>query len=186
MESIFCKQQAVRRAFEPDDECGDRVGQSFGKQEGVTFLIDLANLIGAVPREMVDLIPRMIPSINEVVARMGARAIFVFDRECLCRLRDNLSDKVVYAKLSTQLRGENVVLTPGPADSTLFQLAEKMQSAVVVSNDRYQFCSRQFPTVGAGRIARFSVVRIPDVGLMFTVTGVREGIFLPFCEERAA
>lgn len=183
MESIFFKQQADRRAFEP--EHGERADQGFENREGMIFLIDLANLIGEIPKEMVDLIPRLIPSMNEVVERMGARVIFVFDRECLCRLCDSLPDKA-YAKLSTQLRGENVVLTPGSVDSTLFKLAEKMQTAVIVSNDRYQFCLRQFPLVGAGRILRFSVARIADVGLVLTVVGVREGIFLPFREERAA
>lgn len=183
MECIFFEQ--INHRFFESDGYAEETERGFENQTRIIFAIDFANLIGAIPREAEELIPRLIPSIDEAMERMGARAIFVLDRGCLHRLCGGLSDKA-YAKLSTQLRGENVVLTSGQAETTLLQLVEKMKTAIIVSNDRYLFYSRQFPMVGAGRIARFSVVRIQDVGLMFTIAGVREGIFLPFREERAA
>ena len=144
--------------------------------QGTTFLIDGANLIGALGPEDA---ASSLATVRDELERRGYRAVVFLENRCLAWCLANQADDTHKEALREFVRSVGVSLVEDEADCSMLQCARSIESSVCLTNDSLADYRDVFgDLVGTSRIRRFSAVKLADKTLI-SVTGLEAAVEIP-------
>lgn len=148
--------------------------------QGTTFLVDGANLVGAIGPENV---AHAFAVIRGDLEKRGYKAVIFLEHRCYVWCLSNQSSEERKEALRSLVRSGGVSLVEDEADCTILQCARSIPSSVCLTNDSFADYREVFgDLVGTSRVRRFSTVKLADKTLI-SVTGLGMAIEIPVLKD---
>ena len=150
--------------------------------QGTTFLVDGANLVGAIGPENV---AHAFVVIRGELEKRGYNAVIFLEHRCYVWCLANQSGEEGKEALRSFVRSDGVSLVEDEADCTILQCARSIPSSVCLTNDGFADYREVFgDLVGTNRVRRFSTVKLADKTLI-SVAGLETAIEIPVMKVEA-
>ena len=142
---------------------------------GTTFLIDTANVIGALGPEQA---AHKLSVIKDALVAHGYKAVFFLEYRSLSWMCGNQDSESEVAALKAFCSKPNVSKVSGEADLPILQAASEIPDSVIVSRDHFDDYRGTYPdVVGSDRHCTCSSAVI-DGKTFFTIRGLRDAIVI--------
>jgi len=142
---------------------------------GTTFLIDTANLIGAIGPEQA---ASRLTNLGEMLVACGHSAVFFWEHAAYTWTKAQQETLAEKQALQAFVARENVSLVSGESDLAILQVAQKIPNSICLTRDRLSDYAETYPKiVGSSRHRAFSVAKVAGM-VTLSVFGLKDAIVL--------
>jgi len=142
---------------------------------GTTFLVDTANLIGAIGPEQAAL---RLGNLERMMTACGHAVVFFWEHAAYTWTKAQQATEAEKQALKAFVARENVSLISGESDLAILQAAEVTPNSICLTRDRLNDYAETYPKiVGSSRHHAFSVVKVAGM-VTLSVFGLKNAIVL--------